>query len=127
MNGFEIGFCAVDNYGNTGVQFCNLVSISGKNITNEDYFYKACKDAATIATIQASYMEFPFLGEVTERIVKNDPLIGVSISGIMMNPEVLVSERILKKGAEIIKEQNAKIASILGINPSSRCTCVKPK
>ena len=123
---FEIGFYAVDKYGNTGVQFCNLVSISGKNITNEDYFYKACKDAATIATIQASYMDFPFLGEVTENIVKNDPLIGVSISGIMMNPEVLLSEKVLRKGAEIIKEQNAKIASILGINPSSRCTCIKP-
>lgn len=124
---FEIGFKAIDEYGNTGVQFCNLVSISGKDMTNEDYFYKACKDAATIATIQASYMEFPFLGEVTERIVKNDPLIGVSISGIMMNPEILLNPNILQKGAEIIKEQNAKIAAILGINPSSRCTCVKPK
>lgn len=125
-NCFEIGFKAVDEHGNTGVQFCNLVSISGKNITNEDYFYKACKDAATIATVQASYMEFPFLGEVTENIVKNDPLIGVSISGIMMNPSVLCNPNILRKGAEIIKEQNAKIAAILGINPSSRCTCVKP-
>ena len=123
---FEIGFKAIDEYGNTGVQFCNLVSISGKDMTNEDYFYKACKDAATIATIQASYMEFPFLGEVTERIVKNDPLIGVSISGIMMNPEILLNPNILQKGAEIIKDQNLKIANILGINPSSRCTCVKP-
>ena len=72
-------------------------------------------------------MDFPFLGEVTENIVKNDPLIGVSISGIMMNPKILTNPNILQKGAEIIKEQNAKIASILGINSSSRCTCVKPK
>ena len=124
---FEIGFLAKDKENNTGVQFCNLISISGKEITNEDFFYKACKDAATIGTIQASYMEFPFLGEVTENIVKNDPLIGVSISGIMMNPEVLLDPDVLRKGAEIIKQQNAKIASILGINPSSRCTCIKPK
>ena len=124
---FEIGFLAKDKENNTGVQFCNLISISGKEITNEDFFYKACKDAATIGTIQASYMESPFLGEVTENIVKNDPLIGVSISGIMMNPEVLLNPDVLRKGAEIIKQQNAKIASILGINPSSRCTCIKPK
>ena len=109
------------------MQFCNLVSISGKEMTCEDFFYKACKDAATIGTIQASYMEFPFLGEVTENLVKADPLIGVSISGIMMNPEVLLNPDVLRKGAEIIKQQNAKIALILGINPSSRCTCIKPK
>lgn len=124
---FEIGFLAKDDQGNTGIQFCNLVSISGKEMTCEEYFYKACKDAATIATIQASYMEFPFLGEVTERIVKNDPLIGVSISGIMMNPEIIVNANTLKKGAEIIKNQNLKIANILGIKPSSRCTCIKPE
>ena len=96
-------------------------------MTHEDFFYKACKDAATLATIQATYMDFPFLGKITENIIKNDPLIGVSISGIMTNPDILLDENILKKGAEIIKSQNEKIAHILGINSSSRCTCIKPE
>lgn len=124
---FEIGFCPIDSSGNTGWQVCNLVSISGQEMTHEDFFYKACKDAATLGTIQATYMKFPFLGEVTENIIKNDPLIGVSISGIMTNPDILLNENILRKGAEIIKFQNEKIASLLDINKSSRCTCIKPE
>lgn len=106
---------------------CNLISISGKESTTEEKFYKQCKAAATIGTIQATYNSFPFLGEVTEQLAKNDPLIGVSISGIMMNPDILLNENILRKGAEIIKEQNSKIANLLRINPASRTTCIKPK
>lgn len=96
-------------------------------MTHEDFFYKACKDAATLATVQATYMKFPFLGEVTEGIIKNDPLIGVSISGIMTNPDILLNENILRRGAEIVKQQNEKIASLLGINKASRTTAIKPR
>ena len=124
---FEIGFCPISPEGKSGWQICNLVSISGQEMTHEDFFYKACKDAATLATVQATYMKFPFLGKITESIIKNDPLIGVSISGIMVNPDILLDEDILKKGAEIVKSQNEKIANILGINKSSRCTCIKPE
>lgn len=133
-NCFEIGFKPVleiqkpDGVSKqTGIQFCNLISISGKESTTEEKFYKQCKAAATIGTIQATYNSFPFLGEVTEQLAKNDPLIGVSISGIMMNPDILLNENILRKGAEIIKEQNSKIANLLRINPASRTTCIKPK
>lgn len=123
---FEIGFSPIDSEGNTGWQFCNLSIISGKNIETEEDFYRACKAAATLGTIQATYNKFPFLGEVTERIVREDPLIGVSISGIMTNPDILLNESILKNGAKIVKDQNEKIAKILGINPASRTTTVKP-
>ena len=126
-NCFEVGFCPIDEYGNTGWQVCNLVSISGQEITNSELFYKACKDASTLATIQATYMKFPFLGEVTERIIKNDPLIGVSISGIMTNPDILLDSNILRYGAGIVKAQNSKIAKALGIKEASRTTVIKPK
>lgn len=123
---FEIGFVPVTSSGKTGFQFCNLVSISGKSIFSEEDFYIACKNASTIATIQAGYQEFPFLGEVTEQLVKEDPLIGVSISGIMMNPDILLNPEVLRKGANIVKEQNTKIATIMGIREASRTCTVKP-
>lgn len=44
----------------------------------------------------------------------------------MCNLEVLLHEETLQEGARIVKEQNSKIAKILGINESSRCTTVKP-
>lgn len=122
----EIGLLPTLN-GITGWQFCNLISISGKEIESENDFYKICKAAATLATVQASYQSFNFLGKNTELIVQNDPLIGVSIGGVMTNPSILLDPEILTTGAKIVKEQNYKIAQILGINPSSRCTAIKPK
>ena len=122
----EIGFYPIDKNGDTGWQVCNLVSINGLECKAVTDFYKYCEAASTLATIQAIYMSFPFLGKATENIIKDDPLIGVSIGGIMNNPQVLLDRNTLKKGAGIVKSQNVKVAEILGINPSSRTTCVKP-
>lgn len=121
----EVGFKPTLN-GHTGWQFCNLVTINGALVNTEEDFYQYCKAAATIGTIQATYNKFPFLGEVTEQLMKEDPLIGVSIGGIMNTPDILLNSEILKKGATIVKEQNEKIANILGINKSSRSTVLKP-
>ena len=122
----EIGFVPSLN-GQTGWQFCNLSFISGIKINSEEDFYSACKHAATLGTIQASYQKFPFLGKVTEELVKSDPLIGVSISGIMTNPDILLDPEVLNKGAKIVKDQNLKISKLLGIKPSTKCTTVKPE
>lgn len=122
----EIGFYPIDKNGDTGWQVCNLVSINGLECKAVTDFYKYCEAASTLATVQAIYMSFPFLGKATENIIKDDPLIGVSIGGIMNNPQVLLDRNTLKKGAGIVKSQNIKVAEILGINPSSRTTCIKP-
>lgn len=123
----EIGLYPIDPItGKTGFQFCNLVSISATKIEDEDDFYKLCKDASTLATIQASYNKFPYLGEVTENIAKHDPLIGVSLAGVTAKPDILLNPFILQKGAKIVVDQNVKIAKLLEINPSSRCTTIKP-
>lgn len=121
----EVGFKPILN-GQTGFQFCNLVTINGAAINTEEEFYEQCRNASTIATIQASYNKFPFLGNVTEELAKVDPLIGVSIGGIMCSPEILLNPDILRKGAQIVKEQNHKVANWLGINHSSRSTVIKP-
>lgn len=122
----EIGFYPIDKNGVTGWQVCNLVSINGLECTNVTDFYKYCEAASTLATVQAIYNSFPFLGEATENIIKDDPLIGVSIGGIMNNPQVLLDRGTLRAGANIVKSQNEKVARVLGINPASRTTCVKP-
>lgn len=122
----EIGFKPIDKYGNSGFGFCNLITINGGSVESEEDFYKRCKDASTIGTIQASYMDFSFLGDATMNIVKEDPLIGVSVTGEMNNPDILLVPKIQQKGAQIVKDQNEKIAKILGINVASRTTCTKP-
>ena len=122
----EIGFRPVDQYGNTGWQVCNLVSINGLCCTTEEEFYKICRCASTLATVQATYMDFAYLSPDTRNIIESDPLIGVSIGGIMNNPQVLTNPNILSVGAMQVRQQNAKVARILSINPATRTTCVKP-
>lgn len=116
----------VTDDGISGWQVCNLSELSGGECNDEETFYKACKAGAILGTLQAGYTDFPFLGEASERIIRREALIGVSITGWMNNPEILFNEDVMRKGAKIVKETNAKVAKMIGINKAARCTVVKP-
>lgn len=124
---FEIGFIPVNpRTGNSCISFCNLTEINGGLCDTEEKFYEACRAASIIGTMQASYTDIPFLGEDTEELIRLEALIGVSITGIMENPHILLNPEILRKGAQIVNEINEQIAKIIGINSAARTTCVKP-
>ena len=112
--------------GKSGWQGCNLTEINGGMCKTEEDFYKACRAAAILGTMQAGYTDFKFLSPVSKEIFDREALLGVSITGWMNNPEVLFNEKILEKGAKIVKDVNKTVASIIGINPAARTTCVKP-
>lgn len=111
----------------SGWQFCNLSTVNGGKCDTAEKFYEAVEQAAIIGTLQAGYNKFPYVGEITEQIVKREALIGVSITGIMENPDILLSPKIQKKAAKLVVETNQKIAKLIGINPAARTTCVKPE
>jgi len=110
----------------TGFGFCNLVEINAAGCKDRDEFYEACKAASFIATLQASYTHFPYLGEITEKITKRDALIGVSITGMMDASFDIFDGNVLEIGADCVKEINIETAKEIGINPAVRCTCIKP-
>jgi len=121
----EIGmFPQID--GQSGWQGCNLTEINGGLCVDEESFFKACRAAAILGTVQAGYTDFKFLNKTTKDIFDREALLGVSITGWMNNPDILFNENILKKGAEIVREVNRTVAKIIGINPAARTTCVKP-
>ena len=123
----EIGLYPVDEEtGESGWQFCNLAEINGKKATTPENFYSACRSAAIIGTLQAAYSSFPYLSEATERITKREALLGVSITGMMDNPDVLFDPQVQRNGAKIVKDTNKLISQIIGINQAARTTCVKP-
>lgn len=122
----EVGKYPVDKNGVSGWQGCNLAEINGSKAVSADEFYKACRAASIICTLQAGYTKFDYLGEVSENIFKEEALIGVSVTGWMNSPEVLFNENVLKRGAEIVKSVNKQVAKLIGINPAARTTCVKP-
>jgi len=109
----------------TGFGFCNLAEINVVNCKNENEFYNCCKAASFIATLQASYTNFPYLGKITEEICKRDALIGVSITGMMDAPWIF-NKDILKIGAKYIAKTNIETAKLININFAKRCTCIKP-
>ncbi len=122
----EIGLYAYDNKGNSGFQFCNLTEINGKKIKTIEDFEIACKASAIIGTCQAGYTKFDYLGEVTENITEKESLLGVSITGFMENPDVLLNTENQIKMANLIKDLNQSIAKKIGIPPAARLTCCKP-
>ena len=121
----EIGMYPQIN-GKSGWQGCNLTEINGGMCNTEEDFYKACRAASILGTLQAGYTNFKFLSETSKQIFDREALLGVSITGWMNNPDVLFDEKVLKKGAKIVKDVNKEVAEIIGINPAARTTCVKP-
>jgi ribonucleoside-diphosphate reductase alpha chain len=108
-----------------GVAFCNLTEINAEACKTITQFYDACRAASVIGTLQAGYTSFPYLGTVTEEIVKQESLLGVSITGWMNNPFLLDAD-LLKYGAGVVKSYNRIVSKMIGINQAARTTCVKP-
>ncbi len=122
----EIGMLPVTEDGESGWQVCNLTEINGGACNTEQDFYEACESASILGTLQAGYTNFKYLTEASKRITEREALIGVSITGWMNSPELLFDPEVQRKGAEIVKQTNAKVSKMLGINQASRTTCVKP-
>jgi ribonucleoside-diphosphate reductase alpha chain len=125
---FEIGFIPVTDDGQCGVQFCNLTSLNGAKINSEELFFKAVKAASIIGTLQAAYTnKLGYLSHVCKTLTEDEALLGVSVTGMMDNPHVLLNEDLQRKGAQLVVETNKEWAKKLGINPCARATCVKPE
>ena len=110
----------------SGWGFCNLAEINGGKVKTEQDFYDACEAASVICTLQAGYTNFRVLEKWSQKIAERDALIGIGITGLCENPDILFNADIQRRGAEIVKETNQKVARMIGINPAARCTVVKP-
>lgn len=110
----------------SGWQGCNLTEINGSECYTKERFFEACRAAAIMGTLQAGYTDFEFLGDVSKRIFDREALLGVSITGWMNSPDILLDEKVLQEGARIVLETNEEVAKVIGINKAARTTCVKP-
>ena len=117
-----------DEEGNihSGWGFCNLAEINGGKIHTPEELYEAAEAAAIICTLQAGYTRFKVLERWSQKIAERDALIGVGITGLCENPEVLFDPEVQRKAARIVVETNKKVAKMIGINPAARCTVIKP-
>ncbi len=124
---FEIGFIPVLPTGETGVQFCNLSTQNGGRIRTLQEFLDCAEAATIIGTCQAGFTRFDYLGPVSKRLTEEEALLGVSITGIMDHPEIVLNPEYQQIVARHVVAINKKWAEALGINQAARTTCVKPE
>ena len=104
-------------------QFCNLCEVNVSDIQSQEDLNNRVRAAALIGTLQAGYSDFHYLREVWKRTTEKEALIGVSMTGIGSG---VVTQYDMAKAAEVVKEENERVAKLLGINSAARCTTVKP-
>ena len=104
-------------------QFCNLCEVNASDIESQEDLMARVRAAAFIGTLQAGYTDFHYLRPVWKRTTEKDALIGVSMTGIGSGT-VLGYD--MKSAAKAVKEENARVAELIGINRSARTTTVKP-
>jgi len=104
-------------------QFCNLVEINASNVESQEDLEERVRAASFIGTLQASYTDFHYLRPIWQRNTEKEALLGVSMTGIASGRVMNLD---LPKAVSVIKEENKRVANIIGINPSARLTCVKP-
>ena len=104
-------------------QFCNLCEINATDIESQEDFNARAKAAAFIGTLQASYTDFHYLRDIWKKTTERDALLGVGITGIASGKLDSIN---LKQGAKVAKDENERVAKLLGINKAARVTTVKP-
>lgn len=125
-NCVEVGMLPVTEDNRGGFQACNLTEINGAKSNTKEVFFQQCKLASIVGTLQAGYTNFKFLTDATKEIIEREALIGVGITGMMNNPNILFNDDIQREGARIVKHWNKVVAKMIGINQASRTTVIKP-
>jgi ribonucleoside-triphosphate reductase len=105
-------------------QFCNLTTINAASVVSQEDLNERARAASFIGTLQASYTDFHYLRDIWRKTTEKEALIGVSMTGISSGTVLSLD---LTAAANIVKEENARVAALIGINKAARTTTVKPE
>ncbi len=111
-------------------QFCNLTECVVRATDTIEILEEKVRLATILGTIQSTYTKFPYLRKQWTDNTAEERLLGVSLTGIMDNPLMTLSNKGLSKTLAHLKQvavdTNAEWAAKLGIPVSAAVTCVKP-
>ena len=111
-------------------QFCNLSEVVVRASDGLEDIARKVRCATILGTIQSTYTHFPYLRKVWNTNTAAERLLGVSLTGIMDNPLMTMTNDGLSETLEYLKDvavsTNAEFAERLGIPTSTAITCVKP-
>jgi len=104
-------------------QFCNLCEVNVSDVVDQQDLEDRVRAATFIGTLQAGYTDFHYLRPVWQRTTEKDALLGVGMTGIGSG----VAQKLdVKATTKVAKEENERVAGILGINKAARVTTIKP-
>ncbi|MCB1711147.1 MAG: hypothetical protein KDH96_01275 [Candidatus Riesia sp.] len=129
LDGEHKSYCLTENnlhqcvFNNVLTKQCNLTEINAGTIESQEDFNERARVASFFGTLQAGFTDFHYLRSVWKTNTEKDSLIGVGITGIA-NGNIMDMDLVYP--ADIVKEENARVAELIGINPAARTTTVKP-
>lgn len=116
--------CCVFN--NVLTKQCNLTEINGGMIKTKEDFKDAVKAATIIGTLQSGYTYLSYLADASRNVVRGEALLGVSVTGWMDNPKLLLDPELQREMAEYAIQVNKEYAEKINVNQAARVTCTKP-
>lgn len=122
-NDYDVGTNPCAEISLNSNQYCNLVEVNVSDVTTQEELNNRVKAATFIGTLQAGYTDFHYLRTVWRDTTEKEALLGVSMTGIASGGVLKLD---LKEAANLTKEENKRVAALIGINSSARITTVKP-
>lgn len=111
-------------------QFCNLTEVVVRAGDNIEDLERKVRLATILGTVQSTFTKFPYLRKIWKDNTEAERLLGVSLTGIMDNPLMTTKNAGLEKTLEHLRkiavQTNKEVAELIGIEPSTAITCVKP-
>ena len=104
-------------------QFCNLTEVNVSDVRDQTEYENRVRAATFIGTLQASYTDFHYLRPIWKRNTEKDALVGVSMTGIASGN---ILDLDMKAASKVVKQENKRVAALIGIKEAARTTCVKP-
>ena len=108
------------------MQFCNLTEVVVRPGMDSNELMRRVDIAAIIGTVQSTCTHFPYLRKAWQRNSEEERLLGVSLTGIQDNRELMFNQRVLEAARRLAATTNMMWADKLGIEKSKAVTTVKP-
>lgn len=106
--------------------FCNLTEVVVRENDDLKSLKKKAKIATILGTIQSSFTNFRYLRKIWKDNADEERLLGVSLTGVCDNVELIKDLSWLEKVKDHTIEVNKEWANRLDIRQSAAITCVKP-
>lgn len=107
-------------------QFCNLTEVVVRAGDTYSDLERKVRLSAILGTFQSTLTNFPYLRKIWQYNTEEERLLGVSITGQLDNKDFYEGKFDLANLRDLAISINNEFAILVGINPSTAITCVKP-